>query len=72
MSFRVVDAVPTRGEGDWAGACLVDRVAAMGLVSCMYVYVCGDIGFEGLFVSQICMILSVDMQGNSQSPSETM
>lgn len=59
MPFRVVDAVPTRGEGDWAGDCLVDRVAAMGMVSYMYMYVV--VLALRVFVSQIGMILSVDM-----------
>lgn len=59
MPLRIVDAVPTRGEGDWAGACLVDRAAAMGLVSCMYMYVV-VLGLRA-FVSQIGMILFVDM-----------
>lgn len=50
MPLRIVDAVPTRGEGDWAGAGLVDRVAATGLVSCMYVVV---LVFEGFCLSNM-------------------
>lgn len=53
MPLRIVDAVPTRGEGDWVGAGLVDRVAAVGLVSCMYMVVL----VLRVFVSQICMML---------------
>lgn len=56
MPLRVVDAVPTRGEGDWLVGGLVDRVAAMGLVSCMYVVV---LVMRVLF-SQLGMILLVD------------
>jgi hypothetical protein len=67
LPFRVADAVPTRGEGDWSVEGLADRVAAMGLVSRMR----WD-GFLGaLFLSDGVDIVYKHM-GHSRVPSETM